>query len=104
MVYSRGRPDAGRTGAPRLLSCADGTDGTDGTAGAPEFAGHHREQPFLISYPMALPRVAWDFERATVGCRDLRELDAARRRTGVGRPRSLSPGRPSVTRSRVAEP
>jgi len=47
-----------------------------------DFAGRHREVPFLVYYPMCLPHGSWDFEAGRPGYLPVPELDKNGRKTG----------------------
>jgi arylsulfatase A len=54
-----------------------------------DFARRHREQPFLVFYPMVLPHTAWDFASATETHLDVPAADGLERVPGARRPGSL---------------
>lgn len=47
-----------------------------------DFAGRHKDGPFLIYYPMCLTHVSWDFEAGRSGYLPVPEVDEAGRKTG----------------------
>ncbi len=54
-----------------------------------DFAKRHRDQPFLVYYPMCLTHGSWDFEAGRAGYLPVPELDAAGTPTGRKVPGSL---------------
>ena len=47
-----------------------------------DFAGRHKDGPFLVYYPMCLPHRSWDFEAGRSGYLPTPALDANGRKTG----------------------
>ena len=54
-----------------------------------DFAGRHKDGPFLVYYPMCLPHLSWDFEADRSGYLPTPALDANARKTGRKVPGSL---------------
>lgn len=54
-----------------------------------DFAKRHKDQPFLVYYPMCLPHGSWDFEAGRSGYLPVPELDAEGKPTGRKVPGSL---------------
>ena len=47
-----------------------------------DFAERHKDEPFLVYFPMSLTHSTWDFDRNQMGCVAPPELDADGRKTG----------------------
>ncbi len=54
-----------------------------------DFAKRHRDEPFLVYYPMCLTHKSWDFEAGRSGYLPVPEVDADGKRTGRKVPGSL---------------